>query len=130
MPTILVIDDMALARESVARLLEYEGFRTVCACNGKEGYATLYSQTPDLILLDLMMPEMDGLTFLRMIRRSSQWENVPVFVLTGISDDSRLIARARALRIEDLIPKATFGFDDLLARVRKVLAPSNTAKAS
>jgi CheY-like chemotaxis protein len=76
-----------------------------------------------------MMPEMDGLTFLRMIRRSPQWENVPVFVLTGVSDDSRMLARARELRIEEMIPKATFGFDDLLARVRKVLPLPKAAKA-
>jgi CheY-like chemotaxis protein len=122
MPIILVIDDTALARESVAKLLEYEGFKTIRAANGKEGYATLYSQTPDLILLDLMMPEMDGLTFLRMIRRSPQWENVPVIVLTGTNDDHHLVARAREFHIDDLVPKATFGFDDLLVRVRKAIA--------
>lgn len=124
MATILVIDDTALARESVARLLEYEGFNTIRACNGKEGYATLYAQTPDLVLLDLMMPEMDGITFLRMLRRSPQWERLPVIVLTGVNDDDRLVARARELHIDDLIPKATFGFTDLLERVRKAIPPT------
>jgi len=119
-PVILVIDDMALARESVARLLEYEGFQTVKAANGKEGYASLYTTTPDLILLDLMMPEMDGVTFLRMVRKSSQWEKVPVIVITGVNDDDRLIARARELHVDDWISKAKFGFDDLLARVKKL----------
>jgi two-component system phosphate regulon response regulator PhoB len=122
MPVILVIDDTALARESVAKLLEYEGFQTVRAANGKEGYATLYSQTPDLVLLDLMMPEMDGITFLRMLRHSPQWEHLPVIVLTGVNDDDRLIARAKELRIDDLVPKATFGFEDLLARVKKAIS--------
>jgi CheY-like chemotaxis protein len=122
MPVILVIDDTALARESVARLLEHEGFETVRACNGKEGYATLYRQTPDLILLDLMMPEMDGITFLRMVRHSPLWEHLPVIVLTGVNDDDRLIARARELRIDDLIPKATFGFEDLLVRVKRAIS--------
>jgi DNA-binding response OmpR family regulator len=125
MPVILVIDDTTLARESVSRLLEYEGFQTVRACNGKEGYAALYAQTPDLILLDLMMPEMDGVTFLRMIRRSSQWENVPVIVLTGAQDDNNLVQRAREYRIDDLVPKASFGFDDLLLRIRKAIALKN-----
>jgi two-component system phosphate regulon response regulator PhoB len=115
-----------LARESVARLLEYEGFKTIKAANGKEGYAMLYTQTPDLILLDLMMPEMDGVTFLRMVRRSPQWENIPVIILTGVKDDDQLIARARELRIDDVIPKASFGFDDLLSRVRKAIPPLDT----
>src|ERR1700676_1175742 len=102
-PIILVIDDTALARETVSRLLEYEGFKTIRACNGKEAYATLYAQKPDLVLLDLMMPEMDGITFLGMVRRHPQWEEIPVIVLTGVTDDNRLIDRARELGIMDLI---------------------------
>ncbi|HEX4053511.1 MAG TPA: response regulator [Tepidisphaeraceae bacterium] len=121
MPIILVVDDTALARESVAKLLEYEGFKTIRAANGKEAYATLYTQTPDLVLLDLMMPEMDGITFLRMIRHNPQWERIPVIVLTGLHDDNKLVARARELHVNDLVPKATFGFEDLLIRIRKAI---------
>jgi CheY-like chemotaxis protein len=121
MPVILVVDDAALARESVSRLLEFEGFQTVKASNGKEAYATLYSQRPDLVLLDLMMPEMDGITFMRMIRGHPQWETIPVIVLTGMQDDYHLVARARELGVADLIPKATFGFQDLLHRIRRAI---------
>ena len=124
MSTVLVVDDTALARESVAKLLEYEGFQTVKAANGKDGYATLYERTPDLILLDLMMPQMDGVTFLRMLRRSPVWKDVPVIVLTGVADDDHLVAQARALGIQQLIPKASFGFDQLLAEVRKHVKPA------
>jgi CheY-like chemotaxis protein len=125
MSLILVVDDTTLAREAVARLLEFEGFKTVRASNGKEAYATLYSQKPDLVLLDLMMPEMDGITFIRMIRRNPQWEMIPVIVLTGLRDDNHLIARARELGVDDLVPKATFGFQDLLLRIRKAIADKN-----
>ena len=127
MPVILVVDDTALARESVAKLLEYEGFKTVRAANGKEAYATLYTQKPDLVLLDLMMPEMDGITFLRMIRRSSQWEHIPVIVLTGLRDSNQLVERARELHVNDIVPKATFGFEDLLTRIRKAISSPVTA---
>ncbi len=127
-PIVLVIDDTTLARESVSKLLEYEGFTAIRACNGKEAYATLYDQTPDVVLLDLMMPEMDGITFLRMIRRSPQWEHLPVIVLTGVTDDDKLIARAKELHIDDLVPKATFGFEDLLARVKKAIPDKLVAK--
>ena len=121
MPKILVIDDTALARESVARLLEYEGFDAMRARNGKEGWAMMYNETPDLILLDLMMPEMDGITFLRQLRRSTLWKDMPVIVLTGVDDNDKLITRAWELKVNDLIPKASFGFEDLLDRVRKHL---------
>jgi DNA-binding response OmpR family regulator len=121
MATILVIDDTALARESVSKLLEYEGFKAIRARNGKEGWAIMYNDTPDLILLDLMMPEMDGITFLKMLRRSPLWKDLPVIVLTGVDDNDKLITRAWELKVNDLIPKASFGFEDLLDRVRKHL---------
>jgi DNA-binding response OmpR family regulator len=119
--TIMVIDDTALARESVAKLLEYEGFRALRAKNGKEGWAMMYHDAPDLILLDLMMPEMDGITFLKMLRRSTLWKDLPVIVLTGVTDDDKLISRAWELKVQDLIPKASFGFEDLLGRVKQHL---------
>jgi two-component system phosphate regulon response regulator PhoB len=122
---IMVIDDTALARESVAKLLEYEGFETLKASNGRDGWAMMYNDTPDLILLDLMMPGMDGITFLRMLRRSPLWKDLPVIVLTGASDDQKLVTRAWELGIRDLVPKASFGFDELLAQIRKNLRPAS-----
>jgi CheY-like chemotaxis protein len=122
MSLILVVDDAALARETVSRLLEKEGFQTVSASNGKEAYATLYSQKPDLVLLDLMMPEMDGITFIRMVRGHPQWEAIPLIVLTGMSDDNHLVARARELGVHEVFPKARFGFQDLLDRIRRAIA--------
>src|SRR3984957_20266095 len=124
MSTILVVDDTALAREAVAKLLEYEGYKVMRAEHGRDAWAMMYDNAPDLVLLDLMMPEMDGVTLLRMIRRSNRWENLPVVVLTGATDDQKLIQRARELKIQDLVPKATFGFDDLLMRVKTHLAAS------
>ena len=118
MSTILVVDDTALAREAVAKLLEFEGFKVLRAQHGRDAWALMYDHTPDLVLLDLMMPEMDGITLLRMIRRSDRWERLPVVVLTGATDDQKLVQRARELKIQDLIPKASFGFDDLLQRVK------------
>ena len=119
MPTVLVVDDTRLDRESVARLLEYEGFKTIRAGNGKDGWAIMYDHTPDLVLLDLQMPQMDGVTFLRMVRRSDRWRDLPVIVLTGMGDDNQLVARAKALGIQELLPKASFGVDELMAQVRK-----------
>ena len=127
MSTILVVDDTALAREAVAKLLEYEGFKVLRAEHGRDAWAMMYDHTPDLVLLDLMMPEMDGVTLLRMIRRSNRWENLPVVVLTGASDDLKLIQRARELKIQDLVPKASFGFDDLLNRLKSCLAASKVS---
>src|SRR5829696_2882552 len=130
MSTILVVDDTALARESVARLLEFEGFTTLKARNGREAWAMMYHDRPDLVLLDLMMPEMDGVTFLSMLRRSLLWKDLPVVVLTGADDRDQLITRAWELGVSDLVPKATFGFEDLLARVRQHLPPPAAVRPS
>ena len=127
MSTILVVDDTALARESVSKLLEYEGFRTLRAKNGREAWAMLYHEKPDLVLLDLMMPEMDGVTFLTMLRRSLLWKDLPVVVLTSADDRDQLITRAWELGVSDLVPKATFGFEDLLARVKQHLPAAEMA---
>ena len=130
MSTILVIDDAALARELIAKFLEHEGFRAITAKNGREGWAMMYHEKPDLILLDLMMPEMDGVQFLSMLRRSPLWKDVPVVVLTGADDRDRLITRAWALGVSDLIPKASFGVEELLCRVRKHLPAAGAASAA
>ena len=121
MQTILVVDDTSLCREAVSRLLEYEGFTVLRANHGRVAWALMYHHSPDLVLLDLMMPEMDGVTLLRMIRGSDRWHEMPVIVLTGVADDHVLIERARALDIQDEVPKATFDFDDLLNRVKQHL---------
>jgi CheY-like chemotaxis protein len=131
MSTILVVDDVALARESVSKLLEFQGFRTMKARNGREAWAMMYHEQPDLVLLDLMMPEMDGVTFLQMLRRSTLWHDLPVVVLTAADDQQQLITRAWELGVSDLVPKSTFTFDDLLARIRQFMpAADATGSAS
>ena len=122
MPTILVVDDETLARDALAKLLEHEGFTTLKARNGREAWAMMYHQPPDLILLDLMMPEMDGLTLLSMVRRDSLKRDIPVVVLTGADDRGQLITRAWDLGVNDLVPKADFTVADVVSRIRQQLS--------
>jgi CheY-like chemotaxis protein len=121
MSIILVVDDAVLCREAVSRLLEYEGFTVLRANHGHDAWAMMYHHAPDLVLLDLKMPEMDGVTFLRMIRGSHRWHELPVIVLTGFDDDHALIESVRGLNIQDLVLKGNFDFDDLLSRVKQHL---------
>jgi CheY-like chemotaxis protein len=89
----------------------------------------MYQQRPDLVLLDLMMPEMDGVTFLTLIRRDPRWRGLPVVVLTGADDKDHLISRAWDLGVNDLVPKASFGVDDLIGKIRHQLAAAPTLSA-
>jgi CheY-like chemotaxis protein len=128
MSTILVVDDETLARDALARLLEHEGFTTLKARNGREAWAMMYHERPDLVLLDLMMPEMDGLTFLSMVRRDPLKRDLPVVVLTGADDRGQLITKAWDLGVNDLVPKADFTVADVVSRIRQQLAGNRPAR--
>jgi CheY-like chemotaxis protein len=122
MSRILVVDDSALARESLARLLASAGHMAATAANGRDAWAMLYEGIPDLILLDLMMPQMDGITFLKLLRHSDHWAHVPVIVITGFSDDEQLVGQARKLGVADVLPKMSCGVGQLLTLVDHTLA--------
>src|SRR3982751_6543316 len=98
MSTVLVVEDSPVAREVVMKILEREGYEVFGACNGVEAMDFLHSgcNTPDLLLLDVMMPEKDGMTLLQELREEPQYKELPVILLTALSDDAR-IKRAREL---------------------------------
>jgi CheY-like chemotaxis protein len=121
MSRILVVDDALPARESLAKLLTSAGHSTATAANGRDAWLTLYEGLPDLILLDLMMPQMDGITFLRLLRHSDHWAHVPVVVVTGFCDDEDLVGEARTLGVTTVVPKQGCGIEQLLALVEQAL---------
>ncbi|HET6246525.1 MAG TPA: response regulator [Tepidisphaeraceae bacterium] len=121
MLSILVVEDHAIVREPLARLLRLEGYRTLCASNGNEAIDVLESGAIDLILLDLMMPRKDGVTLLEVIRLDPRWKNLPVIVLTGIVEGSQL-DRARELSGDEILFKSRFTVEELFERIRHRLA--------
>lgn len=116
--TILVVDDHPVTREPLARLLQFEGFRTACAANGVEALAAVGRSKPDLILLDVMMPRMNGVEFLDRLRRDAGGASIPVIGLTGAFDPNQL-ARLRELGVADVLTKARFTVEQLLECVRR-----------
>ena len=121
MSRILIVDDMVASRESLARLLQQKGYTTDMARNGAEGLVRLKQNIPDLILLDQMMPEVDGLTFLAGIRRFPKYKNLPVIMLTGVRDRSCYM-KAQTLGVKECLTKSEFTGPQLLEFVRKHLA--------
>ncbi len=120
MKTILVVDDMAIFREPIEAVLRAEGFETISASNGQGAIFSLAKQTPDLIVLDLGMPVLDGLAVLRYVRSHENLEKVPVIVLSAESDRARVV-QAVKLGIACYLLKANFSLKELLNRVREVL---------
>ncbi len=121
MSHVLIVDDSLLSRRCAAKLLEQAGYVTTTAANGKEAYASLYTAVPDLIVLDLMMPQMDGITFLRFLRQHHFWNEIPVIVLTGHADEERLLDEARSWGVSEVIFKGTAAIDQLVRRVAELI---------
>ena len=88
--TIMIIDDEPSFIEMVKLRLEANGYKTVGATEGNEAMEKLSQFIPDLILLDIMMPGMDGYTFLRELRSNDQTKRIPVIVVTGRPDMKEL----------------------------------------
>ncbi|MDB5292192.1 MAG: response regulator receiver sensor signal transduction histidine kinase, partial [Phycisphaerales bacterium] len=128
MSKILVIDDMAIFRDPIAASLRMAGYETCCAANGKEGIALLQSHEPDLILLDVSMPVMDGLTFLKTIRREKAFDATPVILLTAMAD-KQCVMQAAGFGVRDYLLKSRFSLTELLERVGKRLVEGKGAAA-
>ena len=114
--TILVVDDKASLRKMVKDYLTGQGFRVVAATNGQEALFVAREEKPDLILLDIMMPEMDGYEFIRAFTRESE---TPIILLTAKLEESDKVVGLE-LGADDYITKP-FGMRELVARIRAVL---------
>lgn len=84
---ILIIDDEPDTITYFSSLLEDNGFNTISAKNGEEGMKMLEENEIDLVTLDITMPEMSGVKLYRNIRENDKWKNIPIIIITGVSDD-------------------------------------------
>ncbi len=124
MKTILVVDDEAKIVQLARDYLERAGFAVLAADEGRAAIATARSARPDLVILDLGLPELDGLDVARALRKESE---VPIVMLTGRSDESDKIAGLE-LGADDYVTKP-FSPKELVARVRAVLRRGERADA-
>jgi DNA-binding response OmpR family regulator len=117
MQTILVIDDDESLRDTIAVMLEQEGFQPVPAADGQTGYEKAIMLKPDLILVDLRLPGMSGVEICKRLR--SERVNTPIIVLSAVGDE---IDKVLLLEIgaDDYVVKP-FGARELLARIRAIL---------
>ena len=113
---ILLAEDEVALRDFISRNLRARGFEVLEASNGLEAVAVWERENPDLLILDIMMPRMDGLEVCRRVREHSA---VPIIVLTALDAESDKVA-ALDLGADDYLTKP-FGVEELLARVRAVL---------
>jgi signal transduction histidine kinase/DNA-binding response OmpR family regulator len=121
---VLVIEDDAATRELLQRNLERDGWSVALAGNGRVALATLAAEPVAIILLDLLMPEMDGFEFLDELRRRPDWRRIPVVVITSkdLTEEDRRHLNGGVARI---IQKGALSFDELLGAVRALAADAS-----
>jgi|SRR3954468_23465116 CheY-like chemotaxis protein len=121
MAKILIVDDNPDHVTTLAKVLQVKGHEIVSALNGREALAQVIGNPPDVILLDLLMPEMDGASFLEVVRSYFRLQTLPVIVLTGVPD-SPLADRTRASNINAMLAKGKATTDDIAKAIEEAVA--------
>lgn len=124
-PHVLVIDDEPQILRAVKTILTAKQFRVTTASRGEEGLTLAAAESPDVIILDLTLPDLDGIEVCRRLR---EWTQVPIIVLS-VRDTERDKVAALDRGADDYLTKP-FGIDELLARIRVALRHSAQSKAS
>jgi CheY-like chemotaxis protein len=118
--TILVVDDNGPARDALALLLRLGGYRSVVANDGDDGLQSVERHHPDLVLLDMNMPKVDGVQVLKKLRSDPRWQQLPVVFFSGVTDGP-LVEKAGQLHVDDYILKGSVSGWELLARIARQL---------
>ena len=120
MGSILIVDDNLDGCRPLAKLLKHQGHRGICVGSGEEALAYLRSHRPDLVLLDVMMPDVDGYEVLRAVRRDPRTAHVPVIMFSAVAGE--FIDRAFREGATDYWLKGTLGADLITAGLARHLS--------
>ena len=117
---VLLVEDDADVRDLLRRMLEKEGWTITVANNGRVGLERITENQPELIMLDLMMPEMDGFEFLLELHKNEAWHHIPVVVLTAkdLTEEDRCRLNGT---VEHVLEKGAFSREELLRNVRNLV---------
>lgn len=117
MKTVLLVDDEHAILDALSGILEDEGFRVVTAGNGREALHRLREETPDVALVDVMMPVMDGRELLREMAADERWKHVPVVLMSAVP--LAILNREAPVAFADFFQKP-FDLWKLIARLREL----------
>lgn len=118
---VLIVEDDLNTRTMLADMVKTEGWQVMEAENGREGWQRIEENQPALILLDLMMPEVDGFQFLEKVRHHEAWQHIPVIVVTAMDLSTEDRQRLHG-SVEKIIQKGAYGRDALLGEIRRLVA--------
>ena len=126
---ILIVEDEEILLTALSEELKQEGFQVVGAKDGVEGVEKAKSESPHLILLDLVMPRLDGIGALKQMKDMPEIKDIPVVILTNLSDYDK-ISDALSLGAMDYLVKANYRLEELVNKIKTVLERKATTAAA
>ena len=122
MSHLLVVEDDADSRDALCELLARMGHHVDCEANGLQALYKVCTDTPDLVVLDLSLPQMDGAKFLEIIRSYLRLQSVPVIVWTGMMGNP-IVEKAKSFHVDAVVPKGQANYSELLEAIKRSLGP-------
>jgi len=122
MAKVLIVEDDKFLSSAYRLKFTKAGYEVMLAMDGSEGMTILSTFTPDIILLDLVMPVKDGFTMLSELKASEAYKNIPVIITSNLSQKED-IDKAKGMGAMDFIIKSDISLDDLVTKVQKILTP-------
>ncbi|OGY45141.1 MAG: hypothetical protein A2729_00090 [Candidatus Buchananbacteria bacterium RIFCSPHIGHO2_01_FULL_39_14] len=117
---ILIIEDDKFLAKMLSRMLESHQYDTILASTGKEGLIKASGEEIDLILLDIILPDIDGFDLLETIKKEEKTKNIPVMIISNLGQPEDM-AQGRALGAMDYLIKSDLSLDEVIKKVRKIL---------
>lgn len=123
MARVLLVDDEPDHTATLSRVLQAKGHEVETAPDGREALTRVISDPPDVVVLDLLMPEMDGAAFVEVVRSYVRLQGLPVVVLTGIPD-SPLAERTKSAKVNAILAKGRANADEIDKAIQEALGAS------
>lgn len=120
MKTILFIEDESVLQKTFRDVLEEEGYEIITALDGEIGLRLVKEKKPDLVLLDLILPKMDGFEVLKELKKNKETKDIPVIILTNL-EKSEDVDRALELGATTYLVKANYELKEVVEKVKKTL---------
>jgi len=117
---ILIVEDEEILLTALSEELKQEGFNIIGAHDGVEGVEMAGQEKPDLILLDLVMPRLDGIGALKQMKENPETKDIPVVILTNLSDYGK-VSDALTLGAMDYLVKANYRLEELVNKIKTIL---------
>ena len=121
MKKILIVEDEVAMRQALVEKFKHNDFLVLSASDGEEGLGLANKEKPDLIMLDILMPKMDGISLTKNIREGSSWgKEVPIIMLTNLNDPDS-VSEVASFGVFDFLVKTDWKLDDVVSLVKKKL---------